>query len=351
MLYMIASLNTVILMAVCAHTGISPRYYLWMSGMVLLAVVRSVIWNRRKHTTLSPDAVSSALRRSAWIGTTALAIMGVFTSYTFASGVFQQSLLIPISLAFGSMSIAHCFATLRPSAIAALTLGIIPSAAAMILTGDFNAQVLGVSMLSVAALMIRFVAVQFDQVVTEVRLQREVYDLANTDALTGVPNRRAVVAMAEKELAVGAGNRFALVLLDLDGFKSVNDTLGHIAGDALLRVVAARLSQTCAATDTVGRLGGDEFLVIFRAVKDSHDVETRMRVMMETLCQPAPLDTGTVMVRSSAGCAVFPDAGNTVAALLATADEALYANKRERTAARSPADAVTLDERRRHRAS
>jgi formate/nitrite transporter FocA (FNT family) len=115
--------------------------------------------------------------------------MGSFASYTFVSGAFHRATLIPISLAFGSMAIAQCFATLRPSAVAAITLGIVPSSLVMLLVvGDFDAQVQGVSMLTVAVLMTRFVADQFEHLVTELLLQRELHALANTDALTDLPN-------------------------------------------------------------------------------------------------------------------------------------------------------------------
>ncbi len=351
MLYMIGTLNTLILMAVCAQTGIAPRYYLWMSGLIVLAVVRTVMWSRTKQGALAPAAVSSLLKRSAWVATATLLVTGAFTTYTFVSGAFFRSTLIPISLAFGSMSIAHCFAPLRPSAVAALTLGIIPSAAAMILVGNFDAQVLGLSMLTIALLMIHFVAGQYDQLLTEVQLQREVHDLANTDALTGLANRRAVVAMVEKELALGTGNTFGVALLDLDGFKGINDRLGHLAGDALLRVVGQRLNTSRAVTDTVGRLGGDEFIVVFRAIQGAPDVPARSAAMLAELCRTTEIAGEMVMVRASLGASTFPQNGHTTAALLAAADDALYANKRERTAVQATVEAEAPEERRRHRTS
>ena len=102
------------------------------------------------------------------------------------------------------------FAPLRPSAVAALILGIGPSAAAMLLTGDFNAQVLGVSMLSIALLMIRFVALQFDQLVTEVQLQHEVHDLANTDAegdrIANLLGNKSIMMMGNHGILIAAAS-------------------------------------------------------------------------------------------------------------------------------------------------
>ncbi|MDP1823581.1 MAG: diguanylate cyclase [Archangium sp.] len=351
MIYVIASLNTAIVMAVCAHAGIAPRYYTWMFGLIGLAMARTVVLTRKTPAQLAPAAVSSALRGSAWIAFTSVLVMGGFASTTFVSGAFSRSTLIPISLAFGSMSVAHCFATLRPSAVAALTLGIVPSSVAMLLVGDFDARVLAVSMLSVAVLMIRFVAGQFDQLVTELQLQLEVYGLANTDSLTNLLNRRALLASIEQGLAAGTGNAFAVVLLDLDGFKGVNDRLGHPAGDLLLQVVGRRLVASCGATASVGRLGGDEFMVVLHSVRDAAEVDSRVAVLLGELCQPTELEGEQVMVRASLGYALFPRDGSTTAALLAAADDALYAHKRARPPEPRAAEPSPSTERRRHRTS
>ncbi|MFZ5438590.1 MAG: diguanylate cyclase domain-containing protein [Myxococcota bacterium] len=350
MIYLVASLNVAIIMAVCARAGIAPRYYAWMSSLVVLALVRTVSWARTRREALAPQVVSKALRGSAWLAFISMAGMGAFTSVTYVTGVFERSTLIPISLAFGSMSIAHCFATLRPTAVASLTLGIAPSSLALLAVGDFNARVLGVSMLSVAGLMIHFVAVQFDHLVLELQLQREVHDLANTDALTHLHNRRALVRVVEQELARGPGNTFALALLDLDGFKDVNDRLGHLTGDALLQVVAQRLVASCGPTATVGRLGGDEFVVVFHAVRGEPELAARVSALLQELCQPTELSGETVPVRASLGSALFPRDGDSTPALLAAADAALYANKAERTRTGERVAPTATHERRKHRA-
>lgn len=325
MIYAISSLNTLIVMAVCAHRGLDVRSYAWMSSLVVLAAVRSTMWLRSSPAALTPAQVSVSLKRSAWVAVATLLVVGVFTTWTFIAETFSRSTLIPISLAFGSMSIAHCFATLRPSAVAALTLGIAPISVAMLVVGEFDAKVLGVSMLSIAVLMIRFVASQFDQLVTELELQSEVHTLANTDALTGLLNRRALMAVMEKTLT---GGPFAIALLDLDGFKGVNDRLGHLSGDALLHLVGQRLVSSCGANGTVGRLGGDEFVVLFHSVQGEADVHARVGALLTELCQPTVLEGESVPVRASLGFALFPRDGDTRPALMGAADRALYANKR-----------------------
>jgi diguanylate cyclase len=230
LLYFVASLNLLIIASVCAHNDVPLRHYGWLFGLVLMSVVRTWWWRRQQVPTIAPAMVSKTIRRSALLSGTALCVLGVFTSATYVLGTFERSTLMPISLAFGSMSIAHCFATFRPSAFGAIVFGIVMPAIAMLVVGDFDARILAVSMLSIGALMLRFVDGQYEQLVTEVRLQREVHDLANTDALTQLPNRRAVMAMVATELST-SGNVFAIALLDLDGFKGINDRLGHLAGE------------------------------------------------------------------------------------------------------------------------
>jgi diguanylate cyclase (GGDEF)-like protein len=345
MLYLVASLNVVIIMAVCAHNDVPLRLYGWLAGLIVLAAVRTASWLRSKQAELPPTRVTSVLRRSTWISGVMLFVLGVFTAATFVAGTFARSTLMPISLAFGSMAIAHCFATVRASAVGAIVFGVVVSAVAMLVTGDFDARVLAVSMLSIAGLMMRFVAGQCDQLVTEVKLQREVYDLANTDSLTQLPNRRSAMAMLAAELSV-PDNVFGVGLVDLDGFKAINDRLGHLTGDALLQVVAQRLTAGSHAGDAITRLGGDEFLVLCRGVRDRADAEQRCASLLLTLCRPTTLAGEAVDVRGSLGMSLCPADGRTPAELLAAADAALYAVKRRGGPSRVP---DLSEDRRRHR--
>ncbi|MGY1742528.1 MULTISPECIES: putative bifunctional diguanylate cyclase/phosphodiesterase [unclassified Blastococcus] len=149
------------------------------------------------------------------------------------------------------------------------------------------------------------------------------------DSLTGLANRALFTDRVEQALRRGARGHGqpALVFIDLDGFKGVNDTLGHPAGDALLREVAARLRSVVRADDTVARLGGDEFAVLVEQCGGGPDeaVATAGRVLA-ALAEPIPLDGRSVTVSGSVGIAVG-DAGATGASLLGDADIAMYAAK------------------------
>jgi diguanylate cyclase len=325
MLLWVAALNVIIVMAVCAHDGIALQTYAWMAGLVLYCVVRGVFLHRKMAARVSREQMRKILKLNVALSLGMITMLGIVTSYTFVAGTFVFETLIPISLAFGATSIAHCLYALRPAAIGTLIMGMLPQSIMMILFGDFQAVMLGIATLTVALLMIRFVAAQYDQLVASLRLEKENCDLANTDVLTGLPNRRAIMASLDRQVAEGA--RFGLALLDLDGFKGVNDTLGHLAGDALLQHVANRLSGSTLPSDVAGRLGGDEFIILFRDIEQDTDVSSRATAMLAALCVPADIDGTRVPVAASLGHALFPNDAGCIENLLITADKALYAAK------------------------
>lgn len=149
--------------------------------------------------------------------------------------------------------------------------------------------------------------------------------LANHDALTGLANRRALEETLNQELA--DGQMLAVCFMDLDGFKQVNDTQGHDAGDEVLRVVAARLTAQARAGDCVARLGGDEFVVLLSSLRTSGEAMSVMKRCMEAVRQPIALNGGVmVQVGSSIGISIST-AGSSSANLMQSADEAMYSAK------------------------
>ncbi len=151
------------------------------------------------------------------------------------------------------------------------------------------------------------------------------------DALTGLPNRLLLGDRLRQALhaAERNGQVFALAYLDLNGFKQINDTHGHDAGDEVLRAVASRLQAGLRASDTVARLGGDEFVVLLSPTQGHTEAELVLGRLLDALSQPITLTSGSqVAVGSSLGLANYPADGRTPDALMRHADEAMYANKR-----------------------
>jgi diguanylate cyclase (GGDEF)-like protein len=150
--------------------------------------------------------------------------------------------------------------------------------------------------------------------------------LAHYDALTGLPNRNLLGDRLRQAL-VYAGrhrSRVALMFLDLDRFKNINDSLGHYVGDQILKEVAARLTRTLRANDTVARLGGDEFVVVLQDVHDPSDAAMVAQNLLRELGPPYVLEGRELHLSASAGITLYPDDGRDADVLMKNADVAMY---------------------------
>jgi diguanylate cyclase (GGDEF)-like protein/PAS domain S-box-containing protein len=159
-----------------------------------------------------------------------------------------------------------------------------------------------------------------------VAFEQRIAGLATHDPLTGLPNRlllydRFHVAQGQ---AQRAKKKLALMELDLDHFKTVNDTMGHAAGDQLLKLTAERLNSAVRQSDTVARLGGDEFVVLLSEVNRMEDVEKTARKIITAFGKPFVIDGAKLNISTSIGIALFPDNGDAIDDLLKKADTAMY---------------------------
>jgi len=155
--------------------------------------------------------------------------------------------------------------------------------------------------------------------------------LANHDALTNLPNRMLLQDRTEQALqkAQRSGERVAMLLLDIDHFKLINDSLGHSVGDKLLQVVATRLKQTLRSTDTVGRFGGDEFIFILEELADDHNAFAIAECIEQAISQTINIvGLEHFTVAASIGIAVYPKNGDTAEKLMSNADRAMYRAKK-----------------------
>ncbi|WP_462389613.1 sensor domain-containing protein [Acidovorax sp. Q11] len=155
-----------------------------------------------------------------------------------------------------------------------------------------------------------------------------IHQLASFDTLTGLPNRAMFRSSAERALvSLGhEGHPGALLFLDLDRFKQINDTQGHAAGDALLCEVAARLTQCLRARDLIGRLSGDEFVLLLSECSSEQAVQMAQR-MLESIAQPLDINGQVHRPHASLGIAIFPDDGADIDTLLLHADQAMHQAK------------------------
>ncbi len=174
----------------------------------------------------------------------------------------------------------------------------------------------------------RYVALFSD--ITEKKMSEElIWRQANFDTLTGLPNRDMFRDRLGQEVkkTIRANLPLALLLIDLDQFKEVNDTLGHAVGDLLLREAARRITTCVRESDTVARLGGDEFTIVIPAVSDNTHVENVAQKIIHMLAEPFHLGNELVYISASIGITLYPNDSADIDALMKNADQAMYVAK------------------------
>ena len=183
--------------------------------------------------------------------------------------------------------------------------------------------------------VLRMTGTNFDvtaRKVAEIALQEseaKLQQMALTDSLTGLPNTRLLQDRLERALAQ-SGRRdgdVAVLFVDLDGFKAVNDAMGHAAGDEVLQAVAERLRACARAADTVARIGGDEFVVLLEGCRSRGDAETVAGKIAAAISAPLALGRGAAEISCSIGIAFHPSDGDCAEILLRNADKAMYRAK------------------------
>lgn len=168
-----------------------------------------------------------------------------------------------------------------------------------------------------------------DEVSERERVSAELEFLANHDPLTGLPSLRLCKDRLERALAEArrSGRMAAVLFLDLDGFKQINDRYGHEAGDGVLKITAGRIRGEVRETDTVARIGGDEFLVILTELPELSVVQRIAGHLLQQVAQSIRIEQGEVFIGASIGIAIYPDDAGHPEALIRAADQAMYSVK------------------------
>ncbi len=190
----------------------------------------------------------------------------------------------------------------------------------------FNLSLLGAALFLLTGVASWLIAAS----ITRKRIHRaELFNLAHFDTLTGLPNRSLCFDRLTKiyEASKRYGRSFAVMYVDLDDFKAVNDTLGHSAGDSLLTQVSRRMQKVVRKSDTVGRMGGDEFMIILSEISQYADVEPVAQKLLNTVSMPFTLGQNQATVGASIGASVFPTDSDDLDQLINLADQAMYACK------------------------
>lgn len=180
-------------------------------------------------------------------------------------------------------------------------------------------------------------ALSINRDITErIRTEERLHHLAYYDQLTGIPNRTILFDRLDQMLAQSRRYhlQFGLLFIDIDDFKIINDTAGHAVGDEALRIAAQRMRSAIRDTDTVARVGGDEFVVLASDLKKLKDIEIVVKKLDATLSEPCEIEGQVFNIVSSIGIAIFPRDGDTRDTLLTFADHAMYQAKAKKKTSR-----------------
>lgn len=338
MMYFILLSSTWALSA--THVKVAPFWLAVGIPMVFSAgcLLRVLFWWRTRGIDPHPDVAHRALQRTNRL---AIGIAAAFTLWSFAlvpyGDAYAQS-HVAFYMAITVISCIFCLMYLRSAALivtiivnGAFILFFLASRQPTFIAIAINVSLVCAGMMSILLTNYR----NFERMVVAQQrseaLSNENLLLANRDSLTELPNRRAFFAHLEAELekAKAAGTRLALGVIDLDGFKPVNDLYGHSVGDKLLVEVGKRLVANL-TTSTAFRLGGDEFAIVAPIIPDDLQLVENANRIAGRLGEPYVVPDGVVHVSASMGIAVFPCLAMTLEQLFDRADYALYHAKKAR---------------------
>jgi len=296
--------------------GLAPQRYRpsWSTGLLMLGASCFVVGN---VVYLNHPATGSYGPRTTLDATWVLG--------TFFIGVAAWRSDERRSSSRGGSNLSPPGIALVPVAFGLLSLGVL----AILVASHFRSSSAVASGMAIAALGV--VILRMGLTLREVRQGSAHFRDARTDVLTGLANRRGFLEDAESRFQTAeAFQRVGVLLVDLDGFKEVNDTLGHHNGDELLRIVGERFSHAIAGRGSIARLGGDEFASTC-VVTHQEALLAVAHELADTLADPITLDGVTVGVAASIGASISPDHGSNYAELLRSADVAMYEAKRTQT--------------------
>ena len=339
LLYAVLLVNMVACAATHIHTAPMARTAMAPAVFAIVGVVRIIEWRRRDGGAIDAATALRALRSSTRLAAVFAAVLVTWSISLFPYGDSFARVHVEFFVTITVIGCIACLMHLRPAALLVALIVVVPATTFFALTGQIVLIAIALNFLLVSICMMMvligqdrdFIALSDSrkeliarQAETQ-RLSDENFRLANIDTLTNLPNRRGffrdVGATLDRHGATS--RRVCVGLIDLDGFKPINDLFGHAAGDAVLHEVGRRLGLLASASLTFARLGGDEFGFVC-----SEGAESEILALADRLCRllrvPYLMAQGCVEVSASIGLAVFPEAGRTASSLFERADYALY---------------------------
>lgn len=299
-----------------------------------LCAVRLVIWLQRPRVTPDPRIARQRIGRACLISATMTALSSVWCIVSWHAAPAAASDYFPMFMALGAIAAIVCVSMSRLAVLLNLGAGMAPIAVVLLLSSEPLAISAGFATIITGGFLYLLAQQHHDKLIELLVLQQSMRRLADTDPLTGLYNRRAL-RLAVAAAPPQADRGVSLMLIDLDGFKPVNDRHGHAAGDEVLCEVARRLQDVAAEEAIVCRHGGDEFAVLLYP-DAKRGAQAFSNALLASLARPMAIDGVTVQIGASLGMAHAPHDGETLDALLRAADRALYQAKLQRDDVATP---------------
>lgn len=329
-LYVVLLINTGILsfsvygsMPIALSLGVPALFCVVM-------VVRMAIWLARKQTPPSESRIARYLLSTTLVAAIVSLGLGVWGVALLQADVHDKP-FVPMFIAFGAIACTYCLGSLPRAAFATVFLAVTPVTIALLTSGGRMELAAAVSMLLIFPLILRLVVHQHANLIYNVISRSHIKALAFTDPLTDLPNRRAFTEHLQINIEKGTENgmTMALALIDLDGFKAINDTLGHGTGDAVLIQAAERLREAGAECQMVARLGGDEFAVLMLVDGDREPLTRIATKLIQEMNRPFAVSGSQLHLSASIGLATYLEGDTSTLAVMSRADMALYEVKHD----------------------
>ena len=298
-------------------------------AMFALCMIGYISLLKDQKLSESADKARKFINEAIFFSATICMLVSIWCIAGWLNAPSEMKLYFPLTLAMGSLTTIYNLSTIRLAALLNILIGIVPITILMILSFEPISLSAAGSMMMVTAFLFRLITQQNDQFVNLLTLQQDMKELAETDPLTGLYNRRALTEHLENQIATADDTTgFVVALVDLDGFKPVNDRYGHAVGDQLLVEIGKRLRNACGDEGFVARVGGDEFAVLLNS--SSRLSKDQLADSLLTALIPAcHIEGEQIRVGASTGVAHWPEDGNSLSELMETADNRLYQAKAE----------------------
>ncbi|CAM2155122.1 diguanylate cyclase [Pararobbsia alpina] len=330
LMYLMLTVNTWAI--AFSHAGVAPRWATLYAPLLLTFACarRSLTWLRMRRVEVTAELAERTLSRTGWLAILIAIAFTVWALGLFRYGDAYAQSHVAFYMAITVIGVIFSLMHLRPAAI---TVTVIVNGAFVIfflMSGHLVFKAIAVNTAIVSAVMLIVMLNYYRDFTLLIDAQAENERLANLDSLTGLPNRRAFFHELNLGYAAAVENGTALAagIIDLDGFKPVNDVHGHAIGDRVLCRVGERIAKLCAPDVYFARLGGDEFAMLVTHATSTEALRALGEQICQTLREPIVVGDVTIQISGSVGFAVYPAHAETATDLYEFADYALYYGKR-----------------------